>query len=151
MEEDEYRSAYHALNQRRCVFEKTVLSRRAACTHAQRFCLADREGVTCLDEAALAQCKTLLDAMRDKASFALKQTRIDGPLPHAKEIKVQTGGLLGIQAQLGSTVAHAEGQIADIASLVDQALARFGGLQALPYTEITRSIVLFAGRKRGND
>lgn len=145
MEEDEYRRAYHGLNQQRCVFEKTVLSRRAACTHAHRFCLADREGVTCQDEAAMASCKEVLDYMRNKAGFALKQTRIDGPLPHAKEIKVQTGGLLGLQAQLGH---RAEQQIPDISSLIDEALKRCGGLHALPYAEITRSIVLFDGRGR---
>lgn len=148
MEEDEYRSAYHAINQRRCVFEKSVLSRRAACVHAHRFCLADREGVTCQDEAAMAQCKSLLDTLRDKAGFALKLPRIDGPLPHAKEVKVQTGGLLGMQQQLCHDPARTDGQIADIHALIEQALSRFGGLDALPYTEIARSIVLFDGRGR---
>jgi len=146
MEENEYRSFYHSINQERCVFEKSILSRRSNCHHAHRFNLADREGVACRQPASAMQCRTTLKHMRDKALFALKLTRIDGPLPHAKEIKVQTGGLYGLQNILGNS--DTELPVADISALITSALERFGNIESLPYEEIARSIVQFEGRSR---
>lgn len=146
MEENEYRSFYHAINQERCVFEKSILSRRCNCHHAHRFNLADREGVACRHHDAALLCQATLKRMRDKALFALKLTRIDGPLPHAKEIKVQTGGLYGLRQILGDS--DAIQPIQDITGLVQSALERFGTIDALPFEEIARSIAQFEGRIR---
>jgi hypothetical protein len=146
VEENEYRSFYHSINQQRCVFEKTILSRRASCRYAQRFNLADREGVACGQAQAAALCQTTLEHMRSNALFALKLTRIDGPLPHAKEIKVQTGGLYGLQHILG--LGDTSQPIADISALLQSALGRYGEIRTLPYEEIARSIVQFEGRTR---
>lgn len=145
MEENEYRSLYHAINAQRCVFEKSILSRRSHCRHAHRFNLADREGVACGHAHSAAFCQTALEHMRDKAVFALKLTRIDGPLPHAKEIKVQTGGLNGIRHILSGEQDNSP--IADISALLQSAIERFGDLDELPYTEIARNIVQFEGRR----
>jgi hypothetical protein len=146
VEENEYRNFYHAINQQRCVFEKTILSRRANCHHAHRFNLADREGVSCQHNDAAVLCQSTLAHMRDKALFALKLTRIDGPLPHAKEIKVQTGGLYGLQHLLEQGDSSAP--IADIIALLQSAMDQYGEIESLPYEEIARSIVQFEGRAR---
>lgn len=148
MEENEYRSFYHAINQQRCVFEKTILSRRAQCQYAHRFNLADREGVACQQPDAATLCQSVLDHMRNKALFALKLTRLDSPLPHAKEIKVQTGGLYGLRGILDNQ--DHPNPIADIIALLNSALQRYGDLDLLPYEEIARSIVQFEGRTRRN-
>lgn len=147
MEEQEYRDTYHSLNRRRCVFEKTISSRRCTCVKAQRFHLADREGIACRSAAANALCHELLDNMRRKARFALHLTRAEAPLPHAKEIKVQTGGLLGLQGLLHPESAGSE-QIDNAVGLVDAAIERYGSLAALPYETIVQSIVKFEGRRK---
>jgi hypothetical protein len=147
MEEQEYRDTYHNLNQRRCVFEKTINSRRCTCEKALRFHLADREGIACKSAAGNALCTDLLNSMRHKARFALHLTRADAPLPHAKEIKVQTGGLLGLQALL-----HPEktGQqnVDNVLGLIDLALQRYGRLAELPCDGIIQAIVKFEGRRK---
>jgi len=147
MEEGEYRDTYHEFNQLRCKFEKSILSRQTMCEHAHRFCLADREGVACNDNQANSQCDLLLNELRTKAIFALKLTKIDGPLPHAKEIKVQTGGILGLN-NLVSEVHPASTVVENIFYLIEQAKVKFGGLAALPYEEIARQIVQYEGRNR---
>ena len=146
VEENEYRSVYHTINQHRCAYEKCILSRRANCHYAERFNLADREGVACHQQDAARLCRAILDNMRQKALFALKLTRLDGPLPHAKEIKVQTGGLYGIQQILGDD--DATQPIPDIIAMLQTALTQYGDVQALPYEEIARSIARFEGRPR---
>ncbi len=147
MEEGEYRETYHEFNQLRCKFEKSILSRQTMCEHAHRFCLADREGVACSNNPANAQCELLLSQLRSKAIFALKLTKIEGPLPHAKEVKVQTGGLIG----LSNIVCAADPKnkaIENIFGLIEQAKTKFGSLDELPYDEIARQIVQYQGRKR---
>lgn len=148
MEEGEYRGTYQDFNQRRCLFEKSILSRKTMCEYAHRFCLADREGVSCQKQDAHTLCNQLLNQLRNNARFALKQTSLNETLPHAKEIKVQTGGLLGLRSILNDSVCQ-EDNIENIAALVRSAISRYGDLDSLPYNEITRMIVQFEGRKRG--
>lgn len=147
MEEDEYRSTYHEINERRCIFEKSINSRRSTCEHGRRFNLADREGVACSSEAGNARCQVFVDRIRKNASFALQQLHINGPLPHAKEVKVQTGGLLGLQSQLYPEKEGAE-QVENIAALLREALDRYQEFDHLPYTELVKSIVHFEGRNK---
>lgn len=147
MEEDEYRSTYQAVNERRCVLEKALNSRKVTCSHSERFYLADREGVGCQSDPAQRRCQDLLTRMREGARFALQMTYIGGPLPHNKEIKVQTGGLLGLQALLHPDRAAAE-DVTDVFSLLNEAELRFGGVSDFPYQDIVKYITRFQGRPR---
>ena len=71
----------------------------------------------------------------------------DEPLPHAKEIKVQTGGLLGLKSIINDTDEQDQ-SIDNIFDLVQQAIKKYGALDSLPYDEIARKIVQFEGRSR---
>ncbi len=147
MEEKEYRDTYQSINERRCVFEKTINSRRCTCRQSQRFHLADREGIACKSATGNALCTTFLDSMRRNARFALHLTSIDGPLPHAKEIKVQTGGLLGLQGLIRPERAD-DRNVDNAIGLIDAAIEKYGGLDALPYDIIVQAIVKFEGRRK---
>lgn len=145
MEEQEYRATYQALNQRRCVFEKAINSRRCNCAQSTRFHLADREGVACESEAGNALCIALLDALRRKARFSLHITQADAPLPHAKEIRVQIGGMLGLQKLLHPDLSQTD-SVSDINGLAIEALDRYGCIENLPYEVILQTLVSFEGR-----
>jgi hypothetical protein len=146
VEEDQYRSTYKQLNERRCVFEKAVLSRRCSCSCSTRFYLADREGIACDSGNAHARCEKLIQLLRENAKFALKLTSLEGELPHAKEIKVQNGGLLGLQRVLRPDLTT--GSVVDIAGLTTLGERTYGALEAFPFREIIKSIVSFEGRRR---
>jgi hypothetical protein len=141
MEEQQYKETYEAINERRCVFEKTINSRRSTCSKSVRFHLADREGIACKSASGNALCTELLTRMRSNARFALHLTHADGPLPHAKEIRVQTGGLLGLQGLIHPYLADQE-------NVVDIALQRYSSLENLPFEIIVQGIVKFEGRKK---
>lgn len=147
MEEQEYKATYQSINQRRCVFEKTINSRRCGCEQSERFCLADREGVACRSARGNALCSELLATMRRKARFALQLTHAEGPLPHNKEIKVQTGGLLGLQEQLNPQQ-PGKNTVDNIHGLLRQAIACYQRIDTLPYERIVQAIVVFQGRRR---
>ena len=147
MEEREYREIYSAINERRCPYEKAVNSRRCNCSQSKRFNLANREGVACKSAAGNLLCNELLNIIRRKARFSLHVTHATSPLPHAKEIKVQVGGLLGLQKLLDPQAAEAT-TVADIYGLTNTAVTSYSGLDALPYDEIMQSVVVFKGREK---
>lgn len=147
MEEDEYRSTYAAVNERRCVLEKALNSRAVRCSHCERFYLADREAVGCKSDPAQRRCRELLVRMREGARFALQMTHIGGPLPHNKEIKVQIGGLQGLQALIDPQSARDAG-VDDVFGLLNAAEQRFGALPAFPFQELVKHITRFQGRNR---
>ena len=146
VEENEYRSTYDSVNKRRCVFEKAILSRRCACVCSTRFYLADREGISCNSAGTHERCRRFIALLRENAKFALKITSLDGELPHAKEIKVQNGGLLGLQRVLRPELSI--DNVADVAGLTALGERTYGSLEQFPYQEIVKSIVKFEGRKR---
>ena len=146
MDETQYRSIYRSVNQRKCVFEKTINARRCNCSCAKRFNLADREGIACESSSRYEHCLKLLEQLRQNAGFALHIAHIDGPLPHANELKVQAGGLAGLK-----DVVLKENPIAadtdDIDHLLRTAEQQFGQIEDFPFTEIVKAITRFKGRQ----
>jgi len=146
VDESEYRDTYQRINPRRCWFEKAINARCATCALARRFYLANREGVSCADAEGRARCAALLPELRRKAIFALGLTEADGPLPHAREMKVQIGGMLGIQKGLHPE--REEEQVEDITGLLHEAASRWGEMNSWPWQAIVRSVVAFDARRR---
>lgn len=149
MDEKQYKRTYDSVNERRCVFEKTISSRRGTCSSSLRFHLADREGISCKSATGNVLCTELLAHMRSRARFALHLTHADGPLPHAKEIRVQTGGMLGLQAALYPD-RRERPDIEDILGLIDCGLQRYHSFERFPYDAIVQNIVHFEGRRKRN-
>jgi hypothetical protein len=147
MDEDLYRQTYHELNARPCPFEKAILRTCGACSQARRFNIAEREAVGCMHPGAWQRCLDALSVWRQKATFAIQLPQVDAPLPHGKEIKVQCGGILGLQRVLDA--AHpAAATVTDIYDLLEQATSRFGGVDAFPYEDIVRTIAHYKSRGR---
>ncbi len=147
MEDGEYKSTYNELTSVRCVFEKTLTSHKAKCRLATHFCLADREGYSCKDEASSSKCRELMIKLREKSVFVLKLHDVDGPLPHNMEIRVQAGGLVGINKLLVDDFAI-QPLVDDINGVLNEAIKKYGLLDDLPYSEIIQSVVQFQGRRK---
>ncbi len=147
MDERAFQEAYRATNPLACPFEKAILICLCTCREAKRINIAERDTVNCRDAQAHGDCSLLVGMLRHKATFALKLTHADAVLPHAKHVKVQCGGLLGLQAALWPEQAG-KPRVEDIRGLVLEARDRFGSLQELPYSEIVRGIAGFEFRRR---
>jgi hypothetical protein len=141
--EDAYKQARQTAIALPCPFERALLSRCVNCYKARRLLLAEREVVSCTEEAANATCIAFSQALHHNARFAL---HIDEhqPWPFGKEIRAECGGVLGLQAVLGQDLQVA----ADVSLLVDAALTRYGAIDAFPYSAIMRGVVHFEPRKR---
>ncbi len=106
--------------------------------------LADREGYACKSGELSAKCHELLTKLRENSRFLLKLQQTGDKLPHNMEIRVQAGGLSGIQSLF---IPVQQDKIEDIYALIEQAEAEFGSLEKLPYNRIVQSISSFRGRK----
>ena len=160
MDEDQYRSTYKEMNPNRCYFEKLLLLRYGNCIEAKKLFLAEREAYACNSETAQKQCFELLERLRSNARFSLQITQVDGQLPHAKEIKVQVGGLFGLQQLLANEnltqtdilldddakfgeQAQKHAPIENILATINEAVEQFKSLDNIPYNEIVKSIINF--------
>lgn len=145
MEENEFKKTYRSVNNAPCVFAKAILRRCCTCSRSQKLFIAEREAVSCISPGGRQRCDEVLAVLRDKATFALKQSHIEGPLPHAKELKVQCGGMLGLQESLTHTTNEV---VEDIHQLLERSFEEYGSADALPYSEVVRTISHFLPRKK---
>ncbi len=144
-DENAYKQTYSEVNPLQCVFERGMLRRCLGCEQGIRRNIAEREAVGCRDKAAHDLCGAFKSRLKHAAAFALKLAHPDDPLPHAKELKLQCGGLLGLEQTLQEGGVTA---VANVAGSLSAALTRYGSLEALPYGELIQAIRLFEARPR---
>jgi hypothetical protein len=149
MEEQEYKSIYNDMASVPCFFEKAISNRQAQCHLAKHFCLADREGYSCVSADSSVVCGEFLKKLRENCLFVFKMREIDKQLPHNMEIKVQAGGLQGLSKLLNLNSACEPVTVAgDINNILKRAVDNFGGLNKLPFSELIHSVKQFQARKR---
>ena len=147
MDQDAFRKTIRDVNERGCAYEKSVLTNQCRCSQAERFCIAEREGVHCHSDAGQAQCLELLRLLREQARFALRTDEDRGMLPHGKAIRIQVGGLRGLYRSLHPEEPAPE-PIPDVYRLIGEAKDEFGSLDALPFSHIMQQVAAFNARPR---
>jgi hypothetical protein len=146
MDQDAFRDTYREVNEVYCAFEKSVLTNECQCRRAERFCIAEREGVHCRMESSQARCLRWLELLREQARFALRTDQGRRLLPHGKAIRLQVGGMRGLLLALhGGAEAPA---IDDVDTSLAEAEARFGSLDAVPFSAIIREVAAYTVRRR---
>lgn len=146
MDEDEYRQAYARINSVPCVFEKALCSLVCSCSQGHIFRLADRHGAACKSAQAQQDCTQLLDQLRKQTRFVFKINEIDGPLPHNKEIRVQNGGISGLQKLLDAE--HSGQQIVDVYQVVQDVLKKYGASDVVPFDVVMQSVMAYKARPK---
>jgi hypothetical protein len=81
--------------------------------------------------------------LRRNAAFALHRVRQEERLTHAQEMKVQCGGLAGLQQALTGA-----DTVDDVSALMRAARRSRGGLEDLPWSEIVQSVAAWQPRRR---
>ncbi len=145
LDENAYREAYTTVNPLQCVFERAILCRCCGCEHSIRRNIAEREAAGCKDAPAHALCEALRNELRRASAFTLKLAHPDAPVPHTKELKLQCGGLLGVER---ATRPDASGPVANIIGVLSAAEKRYDGLANLPYQEIIHAVHHYEPRPR---
>lgn len=143
MDEAAFQQARQAAVVHPCPFEKALLSGCGSCALAQRRNIAEREAIACGERSAREACATLLGLLRRNAVFALHLAHPEERLTHAREMKVQCGGLAGLRRALPGN-----DEVGDVGALVQSACRSQGGLEGLPYSLIVQSVAAWQPRRR---
>lgn len=145
MDEREFKKAFKDVNDAPCVFAKAILRRCCRCSRSQKLFIAEREAVACKSPGGRQRCAEVLGVLHGKATFALRLPHPEAVLPHGKELKVQCGGMLGLQQALLPDQADAD-TVEDIIDLLENAIEDYGSVEALPYSEVVKGITGFQPR-----
>lgn len=124
-----------------CAFAKAVVARAASCELARRRSVGERELVVCASPIALTNCTTLAALLRERATFALKLPRSAAPIEHVKALRLQCGGVLALQHELGA-------EAPDVHRLVGLAQQRWGSLVDAPWQRIVPLLAAWQPRRR---
>lgn len=144
MDQDAFRETYREINEVYCAFEKSILTNECRCSCAERFCIAEREGVHCKDEVSQSRCLQWLALLRQQARFAVRGNEERHLLPHGKAIRLQVGGMRGLGAILNADIETVD----DINHALHQAEVEFDTLAEIPFSEVMREVVAYRVRKR---
>lgn len=141
MDESAYRQKFSEVVEYPCAFEKELLAGCVACDRLLRLQIAEREVLGCSDKASQARCIELHAQLRRSFSFALGMPH-DAVLPHAQEMRVQCGGLMGLQQVLSGVTA-----VGNVDALLAESLQQWDDLDAIPYSEVVHEAALcYKGR-----
>lgn len=147
MDQDIFRKTYREINERYCAYEKSVLTNQCDCSQAEKFCIAEREGVRCKSDQAQKQCVEFLAFLREQARFALKSTEERSTVPHGKAMKIQVGGLRGLKIVL-EPEAPVPKNIDDVFATLQSARHYFGSLTNIPLQAIIQQVASYKGKTR---
>lgn len=143
MDEDAFKSARADINRLPCVFENALLSGCAVCELSASHAVAERQIIACTSPVARVDCGQLAALLREKSAFALRLTSTQRILPHAMMMKIQCGGLQGMQQVLDPAAAQP-----DVRRMVLKGRERYGELAMLPFSEIVQGVAAFQSRRR---
>lgn len=128
----------------KCAFNATLMGDRFGCAHARHVVRRGGPDVACVDSAGHERCRRLFEILKASAlpAFGVEDDLLS--MPHSTLVKIQFGGLLGIQRLLGSSGET----VMDINSLVEHAGRNFGDLETLPCQEFVTDITSYKTRRR---
>lgn len=128
-----------------CPFGSTLVTETCHCSHAEQVVRRGGAEFICQDAAAYARCVTLFQHLK---KVALPEFDVEDDLtsmPHSVLQKIQFGGLLGLQNLVNGDVSDT---VADVASLVAAAEAKYHNFEELPYAELVGSITTYKLKRR---
>lgn len=124
-----------------CVFARAIQARAAVCELATRQVRGERELIDCPSPVARENCTTLAALMHERARFALRLPRPGELLMHAQALRLQCGGLSGLQEVLSA-------EQPDVHRMIGAVHAGDGRLADLPWDRIVEAMVRWQGRRR---
>jgi len=127
-----------------CPFAKAILNGHSRCKFSETFHISERHGVQCTQPSTQQLCEQLSAQLHQQSHFALGVSRIPRQITSNMELRIQCGGINGLQQSCGHKVG-----IADIATLVELATDQFGVMEQLPYQQIIQSISRWSPKVRG--
>ena len=129
----------------KCPFSAPLITHEFHCANAQEVVRRGGAEIDCTDTAACTRCAALFAQLKAAAlpAFGVEDDLLS--MPHSVLVKIQHGGLLGLQRELSGSAAL-PGKVEDIDRLVTGLAARFG--DSIPIDAVVADMTSFKLRAR---
>lgn len=131
----------------KCAFSNTLITNQFGCEKAEQVTRRGGPDIACTSDVAHQRCEKLFQQMKAAAlpAFGVEDDLLS--MPHSVLVKIQYGGLLGLQRLLDSAVAT--GDVKNVYALVDQAIGKYNGLDTVPFPALVQDMTSYKLRRRG--
>jgi len=130
-----------------CPFSGPLIKHDFSCRHAEEIIRRGGTEIACQHKDSHTLCATLHEVIKQSALQKMDYEDDLTQVPHNVLLKIQYGGLLGLQSLVDQTAAN--DTVEDIARLVVAASEQFDGTNTLPLDELDQAIVDYKTKRRG--
>ena len=132
----------------KCAFSGTLMRGGFGCAKAQHVVRRAGPDIACESQEAHARCAELFQHMKAAAlpAFGVEDDLLS--MPHSVLVKIQFGGLLGLQRQ-GNDAGRNSDTVKNIQALVNQTLQKHGNLDAIAYSTLVENMTSYKLKRRG--
>jgi len=129
----------------KCAFSGALMGKQYSCQNALEVTRREGPSIACTSADMHQKCAELLGELKAAALPSFGYADDLSQMPHSVLMKIQSGGLLGLQNHLHGTTGFV---VENIEHLVVEAEKRYGGFSLIPYTDFVQDIVEFKLRRR---
>jgi hypothetical protein len=135
------------MDEYKCAFSNTLITNQFGCEKAEQVTRRGGPGIACTSDAAHQRCEQLFQQMKAAALpvFGVEDDLLS--MPHSVMVKIQHGGLLGLQRVLDSDAAGSA-EVKNVHALVDKAVGKYGNLDAIPCPALVQDMTAYKLRRR---
>ena len=122
-----------------CPFSATLVKDDFGCTQATKIIRRGGSEIACNSVNAQQRCTDLFQKLKDTAlpEFEVEDDLLQ--IPHGVLVKIQFGGLLGLQ-RISNSTATAAGNIQDIDALLETSIGMYGSINSIPFSSLCEDI-----------
>lgn len=134
-----------------CPFSATLVKDDFCCKQATKIIRRGGNEIACNSADARQRCTRLFQHLKDTAlpEFGVEDDLLQ--VPHGVLVKIQFGGLLGLQ-RISNADASVENRIANIDALLEASIESYGSIDSIPVNSLCEDIITYklARRRRRN-
>lgn len=135
------------MEEHKCAFSNTLVTNQFGCEKAEQVTRRGGPDIACASDGAHQRCEKLFQQMKAAAlpAFGVEDDLLS--MPHSVLVKIQHGGLLGLQRLLDGAAGSDE--VKNVHALVDQVAGKYNSLDAVPYPALVQDMTAYKLRRRG--
>ena len=136
------------LEEQKCPFSAPLITHQFDCVHAKEVIHRGGTEIACNGGAVVQpRCDRLFQRLKAAAlpAFGVEDDLLS--MPHSVLVKIQYGGLLGLQRLLSDPAPAAE-RVENIDALLQQAQTKWGSMEAISCDSLVPDITAFKPRSR---
>ena len=132
------------MEERKCPFSAPLVTKQFGCVHAKEVIHRGGTEIACINADAQPRCDRLFQRLKAVAlpAFGVEDDLLS--MPHSVLVKIQYGGLLGLQRLLSGPADRVE----NIDALLQQAQTKWGDIETISCDPLVADITAYKPRSR---